>query len=619
MDILTVDFETYYDNEYSLFKMSTWDYITDPRFEVIGVSVKINDAPAVPFTGSFVETHAFLSQFNWNESAGLGHNAAFDLAVLRWKFGISTKRRLDTWSMCNALHGSAESCSLANMARKYNVGEKGHERETAKGKRRADFSHEEMNAYMTYCCGDSDLTYELFRAVLAAGFPLPELRVIDWTMRCYVEPRLQVNHDLLATELSDVRKRKAAALKASEVTDLADLRKDEFLADLLRSLGVEPPMKTTPKGNVKYAFAKADVAFLELREHENDIVSAIVDARLEAKSSIEETRLASLIQIAEKVPLGLPFPLTYFGASTGRWSAWDDINMQNLPKKGRIREGVTAPPGKKILAADLSQIELRILAWASGQQNTLDELRDGKDTYSLMAGRIYGRLINKKTDPTERFVGKSATLGCGFGCGWKKFKGMVLADAKKYGIVLDDTSDTFFERVVNTYREANPMVRRFWKEAEVAINHMLVGGSGYIGKYRYVGNKVYLPRGIPLTFTNLRREFDPRTGRNEVMYDRYNPNKGRTATVKLWYGLLVENIVQATARDVFVNCLHNCESGGYYAVGSVHDELLFLVSENEVETAMKELYRLMCIPPDWLDNCPLDSELNFGDNYHEAK
>lgn len=617
MKVLTFDFETYYDKEYSLSTMPMWAYINDPRFEVIGVSVAEDDQPAVSFTGTFLETHRFLSQFDWDNSAACAHNAAFDLAILKWKFGISPKLRLDTWSMCNALHGSSGGVSLKRMAEMYGIGRKGDERESAIGKRREDFTAEEMNAYMTYCGNDSELCYKLLLAV-SDRFSSEELRIIDWTLRCYSEPTLQLDKELLAEELAAVRKRKAAANKAAGITDPSLLRKDEVLADMLREFGVEPPGKVTPKGNIKYAFAKSDVQFLELREHEDDRVVALVDARLEAKSSIEETRIESLLQLSER-GRGLPFPLTYFGASTGRWSAWDDINLQNLPKKGRIREGIIAPKDHLVVAADLSQIELRILSWSAGQQDVLDLLANGGDVYSYMAEGIYGYPVNKKDNPTERFAGKTAELGCGFGCGAPKFLMMIEADCKRYGINIPDLGPDFAKRVVNTYRQRHPKVVSFWNEAKRAIEHMLNGGSGYIGKYEYRGNQVFLPRGIPLTYNNMRRDINPKTGEVEVVYDRYNQKKRVTSRVKLWHGLLVENIVQATARDVFVSNILRVENMGYRCVGTVHDELLVVVHKDQLEQALVDIATAMRTPPEWLKNCPLDCEINYGANYLEAK
>ena len=618
MDVLTCDFETSYSKDYSLSEMSTWDYITDPRFEVIGVSVKVNGAPAQAFSGTASEVHRFLMQYDWNNSALCAHNAAFDGAILAWHLGIYPKAIIDTWSMCCALHGTQISISLASMAEYYGVGTKGTEREKALGKRRADFTPEQMNDYMAYCCQDSDLTYALFQAIMARGYPPAELRLIDWTIRCYTSGKLRLNSNLIEEALADVRARHAEAWASVNISDPGLLRKDEVLASMLQQFGVDPPKKITPKGNDKYAFAKSDVQFLELREHEDPRVVALVDARLEAKSSIEETRLVSLGQIAEQCG-ELPFPMTYFGASTGRWSAWDDINLQNLPKKGRIRETIVAPRGKVIIGADLSQIELRILSWVAGQTDILNELRDGIDTYSIMASSIYGYEVNKRDHPTQRFVGKSTVLGCGFGCSHAKLGATIIADAKKYGIVLDDISEDFFKRVVAAYRNKNRMVVRFWEECDKAIWGMLSNSSGYIGRFEYRGNQIMLPRGIPLTFGSLRREVLPRTGKLETVYTRRNPTKRKSADVKLWKGLLTENIVQALARDAFGNSALQCVDNGYEPVGAVHDELLFVVDEHDVDNAMSVIKECMITPPAWLDNCPLDCEIAHGESYAAVK
>lgn len=618
MDVLTCDFETHYAKTYSIQDMPMWDYILDKRFEAIGVSVKVNDAPAQAFSGSHAETHDFLAQFDWRNSALCAHNAAFDGAILNWHFKQRPKAIIDTWSMCVALHGVEGSTSLARMAEYYKVGVKGTEREAALGKRRADFTPQQLNDYMAYCCQDSNLTYDLCRVLMANAFPVHELRIIDWTIRCYTEPKLQLDRALLLDELNTVLKRRAVAWDSVGLSDPTLLRKDDTLADMLRKFGVEPPIKTTAKGNRKFAFSKTDVEFLELREHEDERVGALVDARLEAKSSIEATRLQTLSEV-ESYGIGLPFPTAYFGASTGRWSAYDDINLQNLPKKGRIRECIIAPPDSLIVGSDLSQIELRTLAWISGQQDTLDALAQGLDPYAMQATAVYGYEINKRDHPTERFVGKGLKLGGGYGAGWRKVMSVILADAKKYGITLPDTSNAFFERIVQAYRDSNPKIVSLWGEARRALPRMVANQSGYIGRFEFRGNTILMPRGIPLRFPNLRKVMSPETGYEEYVYDRYSWKKKRSFPVKIWHGLLVENINQALARDVFANCITNSTDVGYPSVGAVHDELLFVIKKADLDTALVKIKQAMTTPPAWLTNCPLECETNYGKSYAEVK
>ena len=105
MKIITIDFETYYDKEFSLSKMTTEEYIRSDSFEVIGVAVKLGDGKAEWFSGTHTETSAWLAQFDWATSLVLAHNTQFDGAILSWLFDIKPKGWLDTLCMARAIHG----------------------------------------------------------------------------------------------------------------------------------------------------------------------------------------------------------------------------------------------------------------------------------------------------------------------------------------------------------------------------------------------------------------------------------------------------------------------------------------------------------------------------------
>ena len=161
--LITVDLETFYDKDYSLTKLNTEPYVNDPRFEVIGAGVKVNDGKTVTFSGSRNQTAAFLNEYDWGSAAVLCHNTLFDATILSYKFGIKPKLWLDTLSMARSLHGTEVGGSLKALAEYYGVGEKGTEVMNALGKRRLQFREPELEAYMQYCANDVDLTYEIFK------------------------------------------------------------------------------------------------------------------------------------------------------------------------------------------------------------------------------------------------------------------------------------------------------------------------------------------------------------------------------------------------------------------------------------------------------------------------
>ena len=171
MSLITIDFETYYTDKDLGFKtQTTEEYIRDPRFEVIGVSVQVDDGSPVWFSGGYEATRTWLNQFDWKESIVLAHNALFDGAILAWHFGIKPMALADTLCMARALHGVEVGGSLAKLATRYNVGIKGDEVVKAINKRRVDFSAEELSLYGEYCRNDVDLTYKLFLLMLPS-FP----------------------------------------------------------------------------------------------------------------------------------------------------------------------------------------------------------------------------------------------------------------------------------------------------------------------------------------------------------------------------------------------------------------------------------------------------------------
>jgi DNA polymerase III epsilon subunit-like protein len=406
MDIITIDMETYYDREYSLSKMTTEAYVRDPRFEVVGVAIKVNGFPTDWYSGS--DPGKFLRQLNYRDKAILCHNTAFDGAILSWHYGIRPKLWLDTLSMARPLHGSTIGVSLKALATHYGLGEKGDEVLRTLGMRRADFTPEAMARYAEYCVKDVDLTYALFRK-LAKGFPSQEIQLIDTILRMYTEPSLVLDTELLSKHLDEVVARKQALLdsfgQAGDDDTKSLLMSNEKFAAYLRDCGVEPPTKISKTtGKLTYAFSKTDSAFTSMVEHPDERVSTAVAARLGVKSTIEESRTRSLLGVASRGPL--PIMLNYYGAHTGRLSGGDKMNLQNLPRGGALRRSLCAPDGKLLVACDSSQIEARVVAWLAGQSDLLEAFAQGRDVYSEFASAVYQRKVNK-SDKLERFVGKT--------------------------------------------------------------------------------------------------------------------------------------------------------------------------------------------------------------------
>jgi DNA polymerase I - 3''-5'' exonuclease and polymerase domains len=208
MNLVTIDFETYYDKDYSLSKLTTEEYVRDPRFEIIGVGVKYNNADTEWASGTHAQIQEYLTDsFDWQDSMLLCHNTMFDGAILNWKLGITPRVYADTMCMARALHGVETSASLRAVAERYGVGQKGIEVLNAKGKKRSDFSDSELDKYGDYCVNDVNLTYELFKK-MGKYIPRKEFKLIDLTLRMFVCPSLHLDVELLNQHLAETKARK---------------------------------------------------------------------------------------------------------------------------------------------------------------------------------------------------------------------------------------------------------------------------------------------------------------------------------------------------------------------------------------------------------------------------
>ena len=121
MDLITLDFETYYDQQYSLSKLTTEQYVRDDKFEVIGVGVKVNDGETEWASGTDEQIKSYLGTFNWDKAMLLCHNAMFDGAILSWCFDIRPRMYADTLCIARALHGTEASASLSALSERYNI------------------------------------------------------------------------------------------------------------------------------------------------------------------------------------------------------------------------------------------------------------------------------------------------------------------------------------------------------------------------------------------------------------------------------------------------------------------------------------------------------------------
>ena len=602
MKLLTIDFETYYDKDFSLSKITTEEYIRSEQFETIGVAVKEDSGETKWHTGTFSEIRKALKQYDWEDSGCLAHNAMFDSAILTWLFGIKPKMWFDTMSMGRALIGSFHSVSLANMSKYYKVGEKGTEVLNALGKRRLDFTEEELERYAQYCINDVELTYALFSKIVK-GFPQSELRLIDLTIKMFSEPILEIDEGLLKKELKNIEEKKQSLLNQSGM-DSKTLASNKKFAEFLESKGVKVPMKISPRtGKPTYALAKSDEGFKELLDHEDETIQIVASARKNIKSTINQTRIERFLSIAERG--SLPVPLRYYAAHTGRWGGADKVNLQNLPKN-KMREGIIVPSGHTLIDADSSQIEARVLCWFAGQEDMLNAFRTGQDNYKIMASKIYGKKVEDVT-PAERFIGKTCVLGCGYQMSYSKFQGTI----KNAGV---DMTEEECKKIVYAYRDSARYISDLWYQGQDLLRNLCKNKISKFGKEGIVTpfpDSLQLPNGMHIHYRDLREiVVEEEDGiRKQIVY------QSRDKEPKYIYGgKLTENVVQGLARILIADQMLLIAKK-YKVVFTVHDAIACVVPIEEAEEAMKYVEECMSFVPSWAEGLPLTCEVGNGNSY----
>lgn len=633
-----LDFETYWDQHHTLRKMSAIEYVMHPKTEIQSVAIKVDDGKTRVAFGKDVAK--VFKLIDWSDAWAIGHNMSkFDAMILAWRYGIKPKMWGCTLSM-SMKYAKDTKLSLSSICEYLNVGEKlSLEATNTKGKTLADFTDEEKEAMREYNVRDVDLCHGLFEKLMAdskylsanaRASRIKELRIIDMTIRMLVEPKFEVDTDLLVSTLEKVREEKQQSLEdiakmigALSVDDaLSTLNSSAKFKELLTSLGVTVPMKKSDKtGKMIPAIAKTDEAFLALKEHDDPRVAAAVEARLGAKSTLLETRIQAFITASNSVGGKLPIPLSYAGAdTTGRWSGWA-YNPQNLPRIGKkakhsdaLRNCLRAPKGHKVVVADLSGIELRVnhFLWKVPSSMALYQADPEKaDLYKDFASKLYGVDLSAVTKD-QRQIGKVAHLGLGFGAGAGAFQNV----AKIMGGVDMELDEA--QEIVDKWRDAYPEIVNGWSACHESLQTIYTLNAekldidpwGQATAISHVG--IGSKRGL-ISYSKLRRQRDPDSNKIEWVYGKVKPTR-------IYAGKITENIVQHIARNVIAdNMVKIQDDVGISPVHCVHDELIYIVPNSEADATLDAVQAIMRTPPTWWPELVTWSEGSVGDTYGEAK
>jgi DNA polymerase len=471
MDIITVDYESFWSSEYTLSKMSPLAYVMGDQYETISCSIKVNAGPTEVYFGHDDVAAAF-AELDVPNSAMLAHNnSGFDAYISAYRFGLRPRMWLCTAAMARPKHAKTIGVSLAKLVQHYGIGVKDNTiLMSTKGKRLADFTPAEIEAMRVYNKADTDQCYALFK-VLSQGFSPKELWQIDTITRMRTEPQFELDTGLLNTALSIERSNKhkhmlelakmlrSSATEAQVFADV-DARMTggevqlpwgdeeamiEFVREqlasapkftkLLNARGVPVPTKPSPSDPDSDkrvpALAKTDDEFIALQEHDDPIVAAAAAARLSIKSTLLETRIEKFTEAASMAGGMLPMPIKYCGADTTWRDSGEEYNPLNMPRVNKkkpktadaLRNSLRAPKGKLVIVADSSNIELRVnhTLWKVPYSTKLWAEKPDADLYRADAALQYKISMDDVTD-TQRQMTKVKQLGLGFGSGADTFR-----------------------------------------------------------------------------------------------------------------------------------------------------------------------------------------------------
>lgn len=611
MNTIALDFETFYSQDFSLSNMTTREYIMHPLFEVIGVSVKVNQEPAKWFSGSKKDTKAWLEQFDWENSMAIAHNNIFDGAILAFTFGIFPKMYFCTMMAARPIDVPyTDRMSLKFLSEHNAIGVKGTEVVNAKGLRRTDFPPQHLKDYSKYCIQDTELCYKLFR-IYASQLPIDEIKNIHLTIRKFTRPQLVLDANSIHDRLIKHRFEKKALLGECGLESPEVLMSNDKFADALQIFGVSPPRKISERtGKENWAFAKTDRDFLALLDHPNSKVVLLAEARMGHKSTIEESRLTKFLKLAEIAGSWLSVPLLYWGAGTGRFSGLDGLNLQNLPSRGEVgpalRKSIRAPKGRKVLACDFNAIELRMVAAFCNQANLLKQIRDYDtgayefDSYQIFVSDLY-KIENSAVTKDQRFVGKLCLLSLQYGSGPDKFLDTMLNE----GMDIDwDEAN----RIVQFYRRTMSSIVRMWKRLDGCIAAMAQEDCNLqLGPIVFKYRSIELPNNTKLIYHRLARD--------DEGWHYYKGNK----KIKLYGAMLLENISQALSRIVMTDAELKLADKKLFAAMTVHDELVYVPKTEHVDIYQRAITYVMSQSPPWMPNLPIACEAKYGDTYYDTK
>ena len=665
-DVLVLDFETYFDQEYTLGKLSTVQYVQNVQFDFTGLGYGFDSQIYFIPKPDLNKCMKGLQQYYGNQFEQVtvvAKNCKFDMLILATKFGIIPPYIIDIDDLLR-FFDSRMSHKMKDVAPMFGLQPKG-DTQQFKGLHYEEMSNAQREALATYGKKDIQIEVDLFRLLLPRlSNPTVEIPIARHTLDLYLRPKIKFDFKL-AGELEA-----KMLMELEQIIDTTGYSKKklgsnlDFVKILRKVLPENEVIPTKPgkptKNMIKFlgqkgmipAIAKSDVAFQNLLFHSVQEVRDLCVARQAVKSwPLHIRRINKMADQADCCGGLLPVPLHYYGAHTGRWSGGEGINLHNLGGRGRAGAG-THPlisAMRNLLCAldnhtlgidDSAQIEARILAWLAGQDDLVKGFADGEDIYSVFASELFQCHVYKAVEddpaPVKRLLkikrgfGKDAILGCGYGMGSNTFFERCIANADLRPLFESGEYDwDFINKLIKTYRITYSKIPDFWRSVEKAFKWVI----------KYPHEVIY----VPIWIFNLAIPNDP-----DINLKFWNDNgmvylrlpSGRELTYRhcalkhttkgsqirwhwghLWGGSITENIVQSVARDLLAYWILEMEKVGLDVIFHNQDEIICIIKKLINTNDMYEKLRLqrmtdiMCTGPDWAKGLPLGAKGKLSDVY----
>lgn len=372
-----------------------------------------------------------------------------------------------------------------------------------------------------------------------------------------------------------------------------------------------------------------------------------VKKALELRQDGSQTSVAKYAKMLEVQRDGrIRNTLVYHGASTGRWASRGGLNLQNIARptlsdeeierciprvfdqatgsmgelSSLVRSGIKAPSGKTFVDVDFSSIENRVGVWLANQNDKVEMFRKGLDEYKMFASQSLYRVPYEEVTKDQRQVAKSAVLGAMFGQG---AKGLVRY-AEGMGVKLNEPQA---KSAVDNYRTSYAKVKELWGMCESAAIQAVenpgspfAAGGKIILKCAKGALWMRLPSGRLICWQRPELELlttpwgSEKLGVTVHSQNTYTRQWTRNAIIG---SSIFQSAVQGTARDFLAVAMLNLDKAGYEVINSVHDEVLLLVEEQNGESAMADVLKIMTTPPSWAPDFPLAAEGWHGKRYRK--